>query len=156
MHDSKLEHCRFCILCTYLRTTYMLTGPSFLATCSNLNASGIHHRSFPDLLPILLLVPNIWSVAECTCDTRAHTFLLDGPTSADAWTFCNDCQELQVSSEILETMFRYSHHRHLPSGPSLPLSVVSTSGTNQFLTIQKKFNNSLSVATSGPLPGLFP
>src|SRR5882724_11410083 len=53
-------------------------------------------------------------------------------------------------------MFRYSPHQHLPTMPSSPLSISSTSGTDQFPTIQKKPDNSLQVAASGPLPRISP
>jgi len=84
----------------------MLTKLLFSATGRNLNAFGIHHRSFPDL-PETPPVPNSSQHLKAFTTPRARTFLLDGPASADASadasTFCNDCQETTSQFRIPET-----------------------------------------------------
>ena len=96
-----------------------------------------------------------WQELECFWHSSQILSGLDGPTSADtsadALTFHNDCQEITSQFRIPETTFWNSPRQCLPSGPSSPLFVVSTSGTNQFPTIQTKLTTHFQL----PLPGLF-
>src|SRR5882724_11698887 len=58
--------------------------------------------------------------------------------------------------QIPATMFWYSPHRCLPCRLSLPLSFVSISGTDQFLTIQKKLTTHFELPLLGLFQGLIP
>src|SRR5882724_6152319 len=57
---------------------------------------------------------------------------------------------------IPETMFQYLPCRCLPSRLASPLSFVSISGTNQFLTIQKKLTTYFELPLLGLFQGLIP
>jgi len=119
----------------------------------SLNASGIHHSILSGSSSSFL-----WSASESTQQQLEHA-----PSSLTACLCrclcrCLDVlQQYQNYKSVLDTGTNvpvlYPVDIHIWAFCA-PLFVFQTSGTNSF-DIQKKFNNLLSVAASGPLPGPF-